>query len=114
MQAVRYKLTRKSQPFDRRPEDDELEDIYNEFETLDFDDEIWTMLEKEQKIIEVYFDENGSNIEYFRLDDPPSEIEAARAMLSYDLHSIEILTLEEAHDWIKNIHQDTQGTRGLQ
>lgn len=61
-----------------------------------FDDNIWKMLEQEQQIIEVYLDVNGDNIEYFRLNNAPSEIEAARAMLSYDLHSMQVLTIEEA------------------
>tara|TARA_A200000113_G_C8836405_1_gene345379 strand:+ start:1033 stop:1488 length:456 start_codon:yes stop_codon:yes gene_type:complete len=84
-----------------------------------FSDGVWKILETDGQIIEASFDPYGNNVEHFRLTDAPSELEVAYAILSNDMHSMQVLSIEEAQDWIQKYpagysgHQSAEVRRAI-
>ncbi|MGQ8366594.1 hypothetical protein [Glaciecola sp. 1036] len=85
-----------------------------------FSDEVWKILETDGQVIEASFDPYGNNVEYFRLNDAPSELEIAYAILTDDMHSMQVLTIKEAQHWMQKYpsgytgHQSAEVRRAIE
>ncbi len=73
-----------------------------------------------KQVIKASFGPYGNNVEHFRWNDAPSELDVAYEILRDDMHSMHVRSIEEAHDWIQEYslgyadHQSTEVRRAIE
>ena len=74
-------------------------DFYGEEDAIP--DHILSELKEDDEIVQVCLHDNHEG-DFYKKNEAPTKLECAMDCISYDLHSCYFLTMQEAHEFIKN------------